>query len=227
MVDLELLAKSAPTICRMRDGRLVVVSNRVALPSSTSAPAAGGLAVAMNSVLKRCGGLWFGWSGRTSEEGSPEPQCRTSADALARAFMMPLDERKHRWQAMMAVLRANSVHDWASHFLEALDVERKSFDRPVAESSVSNAAGVARPEPSTVARRARSALPKASSQRRPTNGTTQPLSKAPRRTPPLRPNGSAIALPHRHNRNSNGLVSPQGNHPQGAALVGTKCSLRN
>jgi len=27
---------------------------------------------------------------------------------------MPLEERKDRWQANMAVLRANSVHDWAS-----------------------------------------------------------------------------------------------------------------
>jgi trehalose 6-phosphate synthase len=118
-----------------------------------------------------------------------------TADALARAFLMPLDERKDRWRAMMAVLRANSVHDWASHFLEALatGVEGKSSDSQFAESSFSSAVGVARPEPSSVARRAPSALPRASSQRRSTNGATQPLSKAPRRTPPLRPNGSAIA----------------------------------
>jgi trehalose 6-phosphate synthase len=55
-----------------------------------------------------------------------------TADALARAFLMPLDERKDRWRAMMAVLRANSVHDWASHFLEALatGVEGKNSVRP-------------------------------------------------------------------------------------------------
>jgi trehalose 6-phosphate synthase len=119
------------------------------------------------------------------------------ADALARAFAMPLEERKDRWHAMMAVLRANSVHDWASHFLAALatDVKGESSDSPVAESSFSNAVGVARPEHSTAARRTRSALPRASSQRRSTIGATQPLSKAPRRTPPLRPNGSAITFP--------------------------------
>jgi trehalose 6-phosphate synthase len=65
-----------------------------------------------------------------------------TADALARAFLMPLDERKDRWRAMMAVLRANSVHDWASHFLEALatGVEGKNSVRPVAEYGFSNAA---------------------------------------------------------------------------------------
>ena len=43
-----------------------------------------------------------------------------TAAAIARAYTMPLEERKDRWQANMAVLRANSVHDWASHFLGAL-----------------------------------------------------------------------------------------------------------
>ena len=42
--------------------RLVVVSNRVALPSATRA---GGLAVAMHAALAEQGGVWFGWSGRT------------------------------------------------------------------------------------------------------------------------------------------------------------------
>ena len=42
-------------------GRLVVVSNRVALPKESRA---GGLAAAMQSALSETGGLWFGWSGR-------------------------------------------------------------------------------------------------------------------------------------------------------------------
>ncbi|MBO1076412.1 alpha,alpha-trehalose-phosphate synthase (UDP-forming) [Roseomonas marmotae] len=45
-------------------GRLVVVSNRVALPRRGE-PTAGGLAVALKDVLKTNGGLWFGWSGET------------------------------------------------------------------------------------------------------------------------------------------------------------------
>ena len=46
--------------------RLIVVSNRVAVPSGDSQ--AGGLAVAVRSLLKHHGGLWFGWSGTVSAE---------------------------------------------------------------------------------------------------------------------------------------------------------------
>lgn len=42
-------------------GRLVVVSNRVALPSQTST---GGLGSAMHAAMRERGGLWFGWSGK-------------------------------------------------------------------------------------------------------------------------------------------------------------------
>ena len=45
--------------------RMVVVSNRVALPKEARA---GGLASAMQAALAEHGGLWFGWSGRTVAE---------------------------------------------------------------------------------------------------------------------------------------------------------------
>jgi trehalose 6-phosphate synthase len=48
--------------------RLVVVSNRVADPRKT---AAGGLAVALADVLNTTGGVWFGWSGKIVEDGTP------------------------------------------------------------------------------------------------------------------------------------------------------------
>ena len=45
--------------------RLVVVSNRVAVPKARGvAGAQGGLAGALNSALKANGGIWFGWSGQ-------------------------------------------------------------------------------------------------------------------------------------------------------------------
>lgn len=53
--------------------RIVVVSNRVALPSKPGG-AAGGLAVAVNAALKERGGIWFGWSGRIAEEPSDHPE---------------------------------------------------------------------------------------------------------------------------------------------------------
>lgn len=46
--------------------RLVVVSNRVALPKEVRA---GGLASAMQAALAERGGLWFGWSGRRVDDG--------------------------------------------------------------------------------------------------------------------------------------------------------------
>ncbi|HEV7368687.1 alpha,alpha-trehalose-phosphate synthase (UDP-forming) [Arenibaculum sp.] len=53
--------------------RLVVVSNRVA-PIDEGKQAAGGLAVAVLSALKKSGGIWFGWSGEVvaTPPGDPE-----------------------------------------------------------------------------------------------------------------------------------------------------------
>ncbi|MBF0305417.1 MAG: alpha,alpha-trehalose-phosphate synthase (UDP-forming) [Alphaproteobacteria bacterium] len=51
--------------------RLVVVSNRVAVPDAASR--AGGLAVALQEALERNGGLWFGWSGRITPQSGEQP----------------------------------------------------------------------------------------------------------------------------------------------------------
>lgn len=52
--------------------RLVVVSNRIALPDDKKS-SAGGLAVGVLSALKATpsGGLWFGWSGEIGDETAP------------------------------------------------------------------------------------------------------------------------------------------------------------
>ena len=77
MVHLELAYKPASINTTETNRRLVVVSNRVPSPPSSAAPAAGGLAVALEAALKDRGGLWFGWSGQTGEESGAVPQCRT------------------------------------------------------------------------------------------------------------------------------------------------------
>lgn len=46
-------------------GRLVVVSNRLIDPKK---PAAGGLGVALGEMMHNNDGLWFGWSGKTTDE---------------------------------------------------------------------------------------------------------------------------------------------------------------
>jgi trehalose 6-phosphate synthase len=48
--------------------RLVVVSNRVPLPSAGNH--AGGLAVALDGLMEKRGGLWFGWSGAIGAGGN-------------------------------------------------------------------------------------------------------------------------------------------------------------
>lgn len=56
--------------------RLIVISNRVAVPESASESSAGGLAVAVQAALSGRDGIWFGWSGRVTEDPSPEPAIR-------------------------------------------------------------------------------------------------------------------------------------------------------
>ncbi len=49
--------------------KLVVISNRVAVPKARGAAGAqGGLAGALTSALKENGGVWFGWSGQETEQ---------------------------------------------------------------------------------------------------------------------------------------------------------------
>lgn len=52
--------------------RLVVVSNRVALPDEQAR--AGGLAVALSEALRRDGGVWFGWSNRIAAHSAAHPK---------------------------------------------------------------------------------------------------------------------------------------------------------
>jgi trehalose 6-phosphate synthase len=56
-------------------GRLVVVSNRVSIPGNGTPP--GGLAVGVLAALRGPqGGVWFGWSGKTSEKPALEGDVR-------------------------------------------------------------------------------------------------------------------------------------------------------
>jgi len=49
--------------------RLVVVSNRVAVPDGKSGGRAGGLEVAVKAALRHRKGVWFGWSGKIARKG--------------------------------------------------------------------------------------------------------------------------------------------------------------
>ncbi|MBX3594686.1 trehalose-6-phosphate synthase [Sphingomonas sp.] len=48
--------------------RLIVISNRVTAPLESHSGAQGGLAVALQAAIREFGGIWFGWSGETTEQ---------------------------------------------------------------------------------------------------------------------------------------------------------------
>ncbi|WP_170151556.1 alpha,alpha-trehalose-phosphate synthase (UDP-forming) [Microvirga subterranea] len=54
--------------------RLVVVSNRVAVPDPTGKGSAGGLAVALREAFQAYQGIWFGWSGKVAAHPSSQPK---------------------------------------------------------------------------------------------------------------------------------------------------------
>ncbi|SDR08500.1 trehalose 6-phosphate synthase [Rhizobiales bacterium GAS191] len=54
--------------------RLIIVSNRVAVPDPASEQSPGGLAVAVKAALRNRTGLWFGWSGKAHDTTDSEPR---------------------------------------------------------------------------------------------------------------------------------------------------------
>jgi trehalose 6-phosphate synthase len=54
--------------------RLIIVSNRVAVPEPAGNQKPGGLAVAVKAALKNRTGLWFGWSGKAEDVTDSEPR---------------------------------------------------------------------------------------------------------------------------------------------------------
>ncbi|ODA93314.1 hypothetical protein BFX40_10825 [Mesorhizobium sp. SEMIA 3007] len=78
------------------DGRLVIVSNRVALPDQHGSLPPGGMAIALNAALQQRGGLWMGWSGKVKTEKNQVSPTMQEANgityALADLSQKDLDE---------------------------------------------------------------------------------------------------------------------------------------
>ena len=72
--------------------RIVIVSNRVPLPSG-NAGKAGGLAVALLGLMERRGGLWFGWSGAVTERADAPAFAQRGRIGYA---TLDLTEAEHR-----------------------------------------------------------------------------------------------------------------------------------
>lgn len=67
-------------------GRLVVVSNRVPVPDQAGTAPAGGLAVALQSALQARGGIWLGWSGKSSGISPADPISLTAVGNISFAL---------------------------------------------------------------------------------------------------------------------------------------------
>lgn len=73
--------------------RLVVISNRVA---SSNKPASGGLAIAMEELLQRRGGIWFGWSGDIVDSETPTSgRIHINQDNLITRITIDLTQQQH------------------------------------------------------------------------------------------------------------------------------------
>jgi trehalose 6-phosphate synthase len=98
MVELSLL-KGPQSLGRSGGaGRLVIVSNRVPVPVPNGPAQAGGLAVALECALQAKGGVWFGWSGKTTSEPDPQLQLQTTGNvtyAVMDLSRRDLDEYYH------------------------------------------------------------------------------------------------------------------------------------
>ena len=76
--------------------RLVIVSNRVAVPERTGKQVAGGLAVALREAFKGHEGLWFGWSGKVAAQATSWPRMfEGGAVQYALMDLTPLDRREY------------------------------------------------------------------------------------------------------------------------------------
>ena len=81
---------------RVELSRLVVVSNRVAVPDPAAKGSAGGLAVALREAFQAYQGIWFGWSGKVAAHPSAQPKL-VDKEHVQYALMdlTPLDRQEY------------------------------------------------------------------------------------------------------------------------------------
>ena len=86
--DRQHQPESDPSVAEMGASmgpRLVIVSNRVAVPEPGNKQTAGGLVVAVKAALRNRTGVWFGWSGKIDETGDGgSAHCRAQSRNLCR-----------------------------------------------------------------------------------------------------------------------------------------------
>ena len=101
--------------------RLVVVSNRVALPDESRA---GGLAVALQGALAEQGGLWFGWSGRRVREPASRPERQRKGDIT----YLTLDLSREEYDGYYAGFANRSLWPLLHFRLDLVEYSRRTLD---------------------------------------------------------------------------------------------------
>jgi len=96
--------------------RIVIVSNRVQVPSAGE-PKAGGLAVALDGLMMENGGLWFGWSGRVSEE-APQTVATTCVQKIQFATIdLTRDEHERYYNGFSNAVLWPLLHSMPEHMI--------------------------------------------------------------------------------------------------------------
>jgi trehalose 6-phosphate synthase len=103
--------------------KLVIVSNRVLLPRERSARA-GGLAVGVGYILRRHGGLWFGWSGEIAEETSTTPRITRAGETTFAA----VDLGRLDYQEYYSGFANGTLWPLCHYRLGMLEYSRQEFD---------------------------------------------------------------------------------------------------
>ena len=106
--------------------RLVVVSNRIAIPEKSKS-SAGGLAVGILDALKATSGLWFGWNGEISEISEEEEDDLelVEKDGITYAAV-PLNQNDYD---LYYCQFSNAVLWPAFHFrIDLVDFQREAWD---------------------------------------------------------------------------------------------------
>jgi trehalose 6-phosphate synthase len=100
----------------------VIVSNRISLPREQNR--AGGLAVAVRDVLRRHGGIWFGWSGDVVAETSAAPSIKMQGRVAYATFDLGTVDHAEYYNGF-----ANSTLWPLFHYrLGLVEFRRRDFD---------------------------------------------------------------------------------------------------
>jgi trehalose 6-phosphate synthase len=104
-------------------GRLIVVSNRVQAPSESGVASTGGLAMALSAALRKYSGLWFGWSGETTEAFSGEVTTTRAGGVTVATIDLDEQDRQEYYNGY-----ANKTLWPLFHYRTDLAAYERSFD---------------------------------------------------------------------------------------------------